>query len=93
MEINPTKFVKGKGLDKLLDKSNCKALYLSLIVELIEEENLKSGQDAQNDTMKVNPKFQESEWYKYIFYYLMNLEFPKHLSKSQERSLKLHTVK
>ena len=59
LEINPTKLVKGQGLAKLLAKSNQKAIYINLIVQLIEEEKLRSVQETQDDTMKVNPKFQE----------------------------------
>jgi hypothetical protein len=31
LEINPTKLVKGQGLAKLLDESNCKALGVNFI--------------------------------------------------------------
>jgi hypothetical protein len=31
LEINPTKLIKGQGLAKLLDESNCKALRIIFI--------------------------------------------------------------
>jgi hypothetical protein len=39
LEIKPTKLIKGKGLAKLLDESNCKALGISFINEQDESSN------------------------------------------------------
>ena len=72
---------------KLLANSNCQALDLNMITKLTEEEKLSSIHDAQNNTMKVYPKFEEYRHYKDIVYSLVNLECPTHLYKAQARSL------
>ena len=42
VEINPTKLVKGQGLAKLLDDSNCEALGLHLMAEQPIREELQA---------------------------------------------------
>ena len=45
-------------------------------VDLIDEENMRILEDVENNGIKIIPKFEESNWYIYIFYYLVNLECP-----------------
>ena len=47
VDIKPTKLVKGRGLAKLLDYSNCEALGLHLMVEKPIQEELKTRQDKE----------------------------------------------
>ena len=68
--------MKGQRLAKILAESNCQDIDQNLIAKSTAEENLRSIQDAQDTTMKVNTKFKEYEWYKYIFYYVVNMECP-----------------
>ena len=47
VDIRPTKFVKGQGLEKLLVDSNCEALGLHLMVEHSIQEELKTRQGKE----------------------------------------------
>jgi hypothetical protein len=47
----------------------------------------------QTNRSQVNEKIVESEWYKYIFYFLQNFQAPPGMDKSKVRSLKLKFVK
>ena len=47
VEIKPTKLVKGQGLAKLLEDSNCEALGLCLMAEQSVQEELQAGQDKE----------------------------------------------
>ena len=39
LEINPTKLIKGQGLEKLMAQSNLRALDINLIIVVVEEED------------------------------------------------------
>jgi hypothetical protein len=64
MEINPTKIVKGKGLSKMLVDSNCRDLGVDYICN-----NLGNLQ-PQTNSCQFNQNIVESEWYRYILYFL-----------------------
>jgi hypothetical protein len=87
MEIKPTKLVKGKGLAKLLDDSNCRALGVDYIC------NNSGNSHPQTNNSQVNENIVESEWYKDILYFLQNFQAPPGMDKSKVRSLKLKVVK
>jgi hypothetical protein len=87
MEIKPTNIVKGKGLAKLLVDSNCIALGVDYIC------NNSGNLHPQNNSSQVNENILESEWYKYILYFLHNFQAPTGMDKSKVRSLKLKVVK
>jgi hypothetical protein len=56
MEINPTKLVKGKGLDKLLAESNHNVLYLNALLTNITTTKSKED-ETQEPSLKVSAKF------------------------------------
>jgi hypothetical protein len=61
LEIKPTKLIKGQGLAKLLDKSNCRALGINFINEQAESSNRGS--------QRIVPLV-ACTWYKDILYFL-----------------------
>jgi hypothetical protein len=66
LEIKPTKLVKGQGLSRLLDESNCKSLGVNFM-------NIKSKnqQDEMVDKgSHVSPNLEKCTWYKDIIYFL-----------------------
>jgi hypothetical protein len=80
VEIKPTKLVKGKGLAKLLVESNYKALGMNALssnIIAVEPEM----DETQEPSLKVNPKFSQSDWYKDIIFYLQNLIAHQHGTK------------
>ena len=69
VDIRPTKLVKGQGLPKLLDKSNCQALELHVMVEEpAQEEN-----QAELEKEKIMDFYSTSTWYADIVYFLLYL--------------------
>jgi hypothetical protein len=61
LEIKPTKLIKGKGLAKLLDESNYKALGINFINELAE---------SSNESSQRTIPLAACAWYKDILYFL-----------------------
>ena len=66
VEIRPTKFVKGHGLEKLLVDSNSEALGLHLMAEHSIQEELQTWQDKE----QIMDKYVESEWYPNFLFHL-----------------------
>lgn len=52
LDINPTKLVKGQGLEKMLTWSNFQALGINLLT-LVNEEIIKEGEEKSNPGMKI----------------------------------------
>ena len=89
VEIRPTKFVKGHGLEKLLVDSNSEALGLHLMAEHSIQEELQTRQGKE----QIMDKYAELEWYADIIYSLLHLQCPLHLDKKEARSIKLKATK
>jgi hypothetical protein len=66
LEIKPTKLVKGLGLSKLLDESNCKALGVNFMN--VDSENQQT--EIVGEDCHVSPNLAESTWYKDIIHFL-----------------------
>jgi hypothetical protein len=66
LEINPSKLIKGKGLAKLLAKSNSKALGVNFIN--INSKNQKTEIDDKDSHASMD--LVVCTWYKYIIYFL-----------------------
>jgi hypothetical protein len=64
MEIKPTNLVKGHGLAKLLDDSNCRAMGVDYIC------NNSGNSHPQTNNSQFNEKIVESKWYRDILYFL-----------------------
>jgi hypothetical protein len=64
LEINPIKLVKGQGLARFLDESNCKALGFNFM----KSENQQAK--LADKSCHVSPKLAECTWYKDIIYFL-----------------------
>ena len=84
LEIKPTKLIKGQGLTKLLDESNCRALGINFINEQAESSN-RSSQSTVS--------LAACTWYKDILYFLQEMKPPDGLGKSKARALKLKEVR
>ena len=69
LEIKPTKLIKGQGLAKIMDQSNCDALSLHMIIELLIEEKNPQGQLGP----LVGEHFLSSPWYTDIIFVLQHL--------------------
>jgi hypothetical protein len=77
--------IKGKGLAKVLDESNCKALGISFINACSKNQQAKlSNKSSQGDLSLV-----ECTWYKDILYFLQELKPPDGMGKSKAGALKL----
>jgi hypothetical protein len=66
LEINPTKLVKGKGLSRLLDESNCNAFgvnFMNINSENQQAEIVDKGSHVSLDLTGCT-------WYKDIIYFL-----------------------
>ena len=69
VDIRPTKLIKGQGLEKMLDDSNCEALGLHLMAEQSIQEELQIGQEKE----QIMDKYEESEWYADLVHFLLYL--------------------
>jgi hypothetical protein len=69
LEVKPTKLIKGKGLDKLLAKSNFRALDINCLQESNEDTDLNEL-DEETSPTQIKEKFISSGWYKDIVFYL-----------------------
>lgn len=85
IEIRPTKLIKGQGLAKLMEESNCNILDTNFIVELDEQE--------EKVTPSISEVFSTSPWYVNIIFVLQNLYAPPSLTKTKERFLKIKYLK
>lgn len=66
LDIKPSKFVKGKGLAKLMAQSNYDILGVNFITEI-------SDDMAEETTLQVSQHFLSTPWYKDIIYMLQHL--------------------
>ena len=73
IEINPTKLIKGQGLDKMMTDFHCDSLQLKF---------LASQSDRVEAEMQVKPDFSTSPWYADIVFVLQNLQPPAGLSET-----------
>jgi hypothetical protein len=89
LEINPTKLVKGQGLAKLLDESNCKSLGVNFVNTCSENQQAK----VSDKIPRYIPPLAECAWYKDIIYFLQMLRPPNGMGKSKERALKLKAIR
>ena len=88
MEKWPTKLIKGQGLAKLLTESNCQVLNLHIMAE-------QSAQSVSTEysNEQIYNRYAESDWYKDVVYFLLYLQCPLELNRSECRSLKLKAIK
>eukprot|EP00253_Pinus_taeda_P028369 PITA_28369 len=86
VEIKPTKLVKGKGLEKLMVKSNLHAIDINLIVVMSDE-------NEEGLSIQVSEMFALSLWYSDIIYVLKNLSPPPGMTRNKARTLKLKASK
>ena len=84
LEINPTKLIKGQGLEKLMAESKFQALDINMFNALDEQEEFL--------TPIIEDHFLNSSWYANILYVFCNLNVPLGLSKTKARVLKLKAV-
>ena len=85
IEIKPTKLIKGQGLARLMDKSNCNALDINFIAQVDDQEEMA--------TPSISESFSDSPWYTDIIFVLQNLQAPPGLSRTKARFLKLKAVR
>jgi hypothetical protein len=85
IEINPTKMIKGQGIEKLMSKSNFYALDINFLATVDEQ-----GEQA---TPSVKDLFLNSPWYAYLIFVFHNLQAPPSLTKTKARFLKLKALK
>jgi hypothetical protein len=69
LEIKPTNLVKGLGLDKLLNESNCKSFRVNFIHTFSEYQQVELSNKISQDNLPLA----ECTWYKYIIYFLREL--------------------
>jgi len=84
--------IKGQGLDKLLTKSNLKALGINQLQEnegFLDIDEL----DVAAPTTEIQDKFSTSVWYCDIICYLLTLRCPSELNPYKTKTLKLYAVK
>jgi hypothetical protein len=89
LHINPTNLIKGKGLAKLILKSNCKVIKLHEIFTQSYAPIIQPGQD----NLQVFEKYSYSPWYNNIIYFIQNFESPPDVKKTKSRSLKLKSIR
>lgn len=86
MEIKPTKLVKGQGIARLMEESNCDDLGLNFLSDDVGVEGVEASEE-----IKMN--FLSSPWYKDIIFVLRNLQAPPQMERMKARFLKLRLVK
>jgi len=86
MEIKPTKLVKGEGLEKLMEESNCDVVGLNFISYFMGNEGTKIKE-------QVKTKFLSSSWYKDIIFVLQSLQSPHEMDKTKAIFMKLKAIK
>jgi hypothetical protein len=92
LEVKPTKLVKGRGLEKLLAKSNFRALGINHFESKNSLPHIEEIDD-QMPTTQIEDKFSSASWYKNIVSYLLTLQCPVNMTPSKERNLKLQAIK
>eukprot|EP00253_Pinus_taeda_P019801 PITA_19801 len=86
LEIKPTKLIKGKGLEKLMDESNLHALDINLIATMSKEVE-------DSSLIQVSEIFLHSPWYSDIVYVLQHLSRPPGMAKNKGITLKLKSAR
>jgi hypothetical protein len=89
LTIKPTQLIKGQGLAKLMTESNCKAVGLYHLLDIIHDSPIQ----IEEINLQINRKYVSSKWYKDIVFFLLNFQSPPELDKSKFRSLNLRAVK
>jgi hypothetical protein len=89
LEINPTKIIKGQGLAKLLDESNCKYLGVNFINTCSENQQSELSDKNSQDNLPLA----ECTWYKDIIFFLQELQPPDGMGKRKARALKLKAIR
>jgi hypothetical protein len=89
LEIKPTKLVKGQGLAKLLDESNCSALGVNFIHSCSENQQA----EITDRSSQIISALANYSWYKDIIFFLQNLQPPRGMEKNKVRALKLKSIK
>jgi hypothetical protein len=89
LEIKPTKLVKGRGLDKLLVESNCRALGVIFINTFSENQPAESSNKISHD----GSSLVEFTWYRDILYFMQEMKPPDGMDKSKARPLKLKMIR
>jgi hypothetical protein len=80
MEIKPTKLIKGQGLAKLLDESNCKYLGVNFINTCSENQQ----SDLSDKSSQDNPPLAECTWYKDIIFFCKSCNLLMESRKSRK---------
>jgi len=86
LETKPTNLIQGKGLEKMMAKSNLHALYINLIAAMSDD---KHG----GSLIQVSEMFLKSPSYCDIVYFLQHLLPTPGMSRSKGISLKLKSAK
>lgn len=86
LEIRPTKLVKGWGLAKLMNQSNCDVLGVNMMVDLSEVAVEEQG-------VPLSQCFLNSPWYSEIIYILQHLHAPSEMDTIKARYLRLKLAK
>jgi hypothetical protein len=89
LEINPTKLIKGQGLDMLLVESNCKVMGVKFINIFSENQQVELPNGNPHDI----PPLEECAWYKDIIHFLQELRLLDAMGKSRERYLNLKAIR
>ena len=88
VDIKPTKLIKGQGLAKILAESNFQVLDLHLVVEQSVHDS-----STEYDEEHIYNMYLDSPWYEKIVCFLLHLQCPLNLNKSEYISLKLKALK
>ena len=87
IEMRPTKWMKGQGLEKLMAQSNFDCLEMNLIAEISELS------EEDEELIPIEENFILSEWYKDIIFVLHHHRAPSDLTKSKASFLKLKSLR
>jgi len=85
LEIKPTKLIKGQGLVNLMVQSDCDAMGMNFIADLLEC-------PQEETTTRVYQEFINSPWYANNIYVLDNIQAPPGVSNTKARFLKLKEI-
>jgi hypothetical protein len=89
LEIKPMKLIKGQGLAKLLDESNCESLGVNFINTCSENQQAGLSDSSPQDGFPLA----ECTWYKDIIFFLQDLRPPDGMQRNKVRDLKLKEIK
>jgi hypothetical protein len=93
VDINPTKLIKGHGLENLLAKENCEVLGINFISINAEEAQSEFFVQRYNHDQPISANLSSCEWYSIIIHFLQTLVDPPEMNPTQVRALKLKAVK